>query len=335
MAKKKIFSIGNALSQGLEETIKSAQDYSGELRVDVIPIKKIDLDPENPRDFAITIYDIKNGIDNSDPNKTRKQNELNSLQSISNSIKVQGIINPITVYKHGDQYRLISGERRTLASILAGKTDVQAKILDEKPSQLKISLLQWIENIERSDLSLWERLTNIERIVEAYAQTNGIKADAITITELSNLIGCVKSHAMNYKSILNADNELKQLIFKNKIKNLEKAALISEIKSNEIRTQAIHACIGGATLKQLKTILENSQKLVSLKPIERRGRQTVSVNFGSTKNINVAKIIVESLLSNRALSNLNLADTKIDWGNPRTISEVFKKLLNTLEKISS
>ena len=49
MAKKKVFSIGSALSQGLEETIESAQNYSSELRVDVIPIKKIELDPSKSK----------------------------------------------------------------------------------------------------------------------------------------------------------------------------------------------------------------------------------------------------------------------------------------------
>src|SRR3990167_6261347 len=158
MAKKKVFTIGNALSQGLEETIESAQNYSSELRIDVIPLKKIELDPANPRNMALTMIDVQSGISDSDKERTRKMVELESLHSIANSIKTQGIINPVTVYKHGDKYRLIAGERRTLASILAGKTDIQAKILDSQPDELKISLLQWIENIERSDLSLWERL---------------------------------------------------------------------------------------------------------------------------------------------------------------------------------
>lgn len=334
MAKKKVFSIGSALSQGLEETIESAQNYSSELRVDVIPIKKIELDPANPRDLLLTMADVQNGINDSDNERMRKQDELDSLQSISNSIKSQGIINPITVYKHGEKYRLIAGERRTLASILAGKTDIQAKILDDKPDALKISLLQWIENIERSDLSLWERLSNLEKIINAYAQSKGMEPDQITISDLSGLIGCVKSHAMNYKAILNADTELKQLIFENKIKNLEKAALISDIKSTDIRQQAVDACIAGATLKQLKNIAEQgSKKPISMKSTERRGRQTTSVNFGVTKNINVARVVIESLLGNNALSKVTASFKDLDWKNHRAVSEAFKQLLKTLETI--
>lgn len=334
MAKKKVFSIGNALSQGLEDTIESAQNYSGELRIDIIPIRKIELDPANPRDLALTLDDVQHGISDFDTSKARKVEELDSLQSMANSIRTQGIINPVLVYKYGEKYRLIAGERRTLASILAGKTDIQAKILDDKPDQVKISLLQWIENIERSDLSLWERLTNFEMIINAYATSKGQEPNDITLAALSDLLGCVKSHAMNYKAIFNADGEIKQLIFENKIKHLEKAALISDIKSGDIRQQAIDACIAGATLKQLKTIADQSnRKLVPIKSADRRGRQTTTVHFGGTKNTNVAKVIIESLLNNRALSDVTFSFKNVDWNDHRSVSETFKQLLKTLEKL--
>jgi ParB family chromosome partitioning protein len=140
MAKKKVFNIGSALSSGLSETIKAAHNYSGELRVDVIPIKKIEVDPDNPRDLLIALEDLYLGISPSDTNFARKTNEQESLETLALSIKEQGIINPIIVYKHGEKYRLIAGERRTLASIMAGKVDIQAKILETKPSELKISI---------------------------------------------------------------------------------------------------------------------------------------------------------------------------------------------------
>lgn len=334
MAKKKVFSIGTALSQGLEETIESAQQYSSELRIDIIPLQKIELDPANPRDLVLDMNDVLNGISHHDSQKERKTEELDSLHSIAHSIQTQGIINPITVYKYGEKYRLIAGERRTLASILAGKKDIQAKILDGKPDELKISLLQWMENIERSDLSLWERLNNLEKIMKAYTTTKDLDKNQITITELSQLIGCVKSHAMNYKAILNADDELKQLIFENKIKNLEKAALLADIEPSPVRQQAIDACIAGATLKQLKSMIDQSKrKFLPIKTFEKRGRQTTTIHFGFTRNIHVAKTMIESLLNHSQLATVPSPLINIDWENPRMLSETFKRLLQTLEKL--
>lgn len=331
MAKKKVFSIGTALAQGLEETIESAQNYTGELRVDVIPLKKIELDPDNPRDLAINFNDAYNGLSTLDEDYVRKSTELESLQSIVHSIKTQGIINPVTVYKFGEKYRLIAGERRTLASILAGKTDIQAKILDSKPDELKISLLQWIENMERSDLSLWERLKNLEKIITA--KTKNIASDnALTMTELSHLIGCSKPHAMHYLAVLQADDQIKKLIQDNKIRNLEKAALIAEIKSIDSRESAIQACLNGATLKQLKAFAEYDQpKTFTYQPVERRGRQTTQIALGTTKNINVVRAIIDALVA--GLPSMQAEYQAIDWQNRRSVSDAFKRILKKLETI--
>lgn len=335
MAKKKVFSIGTALAQGLEETIESAQNYTGELRVEIIPLKKIETDPENPRDLAINADDLHMGLSATDIDYERKFVELESLQSIAHSIKTQGIINPITVYKYGEKYRLIAGERRTLASILAGKTDIQAKILNSKPDELKISLLQWIENVERSDLSLWERLKNLEKIVAAYAEKNNLPNLIISVTELSNLIGCTKPHAANYKAVLDADDELKQFIFSNQIRSLEKAAVIATIKGSDLKQHALDECLAGANLKRLKVIAASASTKIShsKKPAESRGRQTTTVNLGVTKNIEVAQLILDSILKNNALSPIAIHFKQVDWDDYRAINNTFKQLMKKLEEL--
>lgn len=337
MAKKKVFNIGNALSSGLEETITAAHNYSGELRVDIIPIKNIEVDPDNPRDFLISTHELFNGISSSDSDFARKIREKESLESLAHSIKEQGILNPIIVYKHAEKYRLIAGERRTLASVMAGYNDIQAKILDVRPSPLKISILQWIENIERSDLTLWERLRNLEKILSVYAQTKGITLDQITITELSNLIGCTKPHAINYKTVLIGNGEIRSLIQENKIKNLEKAALLSNIKAPDIRKNAIDACLAGAHLKKLKMIVDLGfeKQAAKVKSVERRGRQSNAVNFGATKNVNVARLIVDSVLSNNSLSHIGDYFKDINWNDYKSITNTFKQLVKKLEELQA
>lgn len=336
MAKKKVFSIGSSLSDGLEQTIAAAHNYSSDLRVDVIPLSKIETDPDNPRSLLISLDDITNGITNDDPFFEQKTQEIESLQSLSNSIKEQGIINPVIVYEHNGKYRLIAGERRTLASGLAQKTDIQAKILDGKPDEVKIRVLQWIENIERSDLSLAEKIDNLEKIIDAYARQNQISSREVTITDISQLVGCVKSHAMNLKSVLEADGDIKELIAKNQIRSLEKAAVISNIASVNLRKKALDECLNGATLKQLKSYLEkdkSTQKTPSLENIvvQKAGRPTLSVNFGKTPNVRVAGIILKSLITNPDISNLEMEVDSLDFESPKCISDAFKTLVRKLE----
>ena len=334
MSKRKSFTIGLALAQGLEETIESAQNHSGELRVDVLPLSKVEVDPDNPRDLSLRMEDIRHGIASNDIDHARKVLELESLQSLANSIQSQGIINPITVYKHGERYRLIAGERRTLASIVAGKSDIQARILDSKPDELRVSLLQWIENIERSDLSLWERLRNLEKIVAAHLKAKKTPADSITVTELSQLIGCSKPHAMDYKAVLDSDDQIRRLIHDDKIRNLQKASLIAGLANQEAREMAIDACINGATLKQLKSLsFQVKSKPVKQKVIEKRGRQTLAIQFGATKNVNVAKTILDAVLQSQTTSHLSHHFDDIDWSNYRSVADAFKTLLKQLEKL--
>jgi ParB family chromosome partitioning protein len=339
MAKKKVFQISNALTEGLEETVSAAHNYTGELRVEAISLRKIELDPENPRDLILTFEDLNDGIDKNDKDYLRKVEERASLQTLANSIREQGIINPVVVYKFGDKYRLVAGERRTLSSIIAGKGDIQAKILDTKPNELKISLLQWMENVERKDLSLWERLRNLEKILASFATNNSIETNEVTATDLARLLGCSLPHAMNYIAVLNADKKVKDLIRHNKIKNLEKAALIATIRSDGIKQAAIEACIAGATLKKLKTISTQDRvhKTITtqLAQPQTRGRQTSLVKLGTTKKIGVARLIIDSVLSHEKLTHLKHHFADLNWTDFKSINHAFKQLVKTLEKIDA
>lgn len=333
MAKKKVFSIGSALSTGLEETVTAAHSYSGELRIEIIPIRKIELDPDNPRELSLTLEDLYQGVDPSDLNALKKNQDIESLQSIAKSIKEQGIIHPIIVYRFGEKYRLVAGERRTLSSILANKLDIPAKILDIKPDELKISLLQWVENMERSDLSLHERIKNLKKIVDAHS-VSGVTISNITVTELSQLIGCSKAQAVSYKSVLNASSEVKQLIQDNKIRNLEKAALICETKNQTLKEYLISACLDGTPFKKLKIIAQQAMP-VTLKKThqEKRGRQSTQVHLGSTKNLEVARLILDSILKDNDLAHLASHFKQVEWNDPKQITEAFKELLAHLEEL--
>lgn len=334
MAKKKVFSIGSSLSDGLEQTIVAAQNYSSALRIDVIPIKKIELDPDNPRTLTITTNDMINGLSTDDPLYIQKSRDLESLQTLSTSIQEQGIINPILVYEKNGLYRLIAGERRTLASILAKKTDIQAKILDDKPDELKIRLLQWIENIERTDLTLMERMDNLEKIVLAFAKLHDLTLQKVRITDISQLIGCTKPHAINLKAVLTAAPEIKQLIADNKIRNLEKAALLTMIQSPFLREHAIADCVRGATLKRLKTYLEQDKTKLDINALAHLDDSApLVIHFGTTKNMHVARTIFDSIVSHESFTNFVSEFEIIDRNNPKVISHAFKQLIKKLEEI--
>lgn len=334
MAKKKSFSIGHSLTQALSDTVNAAKNYAGGLHIEVIPLQKIEIDPDNPRDLSLNITDVCNGLSSDDSLYERKLREKDALTTITHSIKEQGILNPIIVYKQGEKYRIIAGERRTLASILAGKEDIQAKVLDEKPDPLKLGLLQWIENMEREDLSLWERTRNLEKIIGCYAQENKIKTAQVSATALSQLLGCSLQQAINYKSVLDAPAKLRSAIQENQIRNLEKAVAIVKAPI-KLQDYLIDLCKEGATLKKLKALASQSQIQPQKLKKDGRGRQATRVNFGATQHIHVAKMMMESILQSKKLSHLHHRFKHIDWQDYKAVTESFKTLIKMLEKIDS
>lgn len=325
---KKSFKIRGNLAEALDDTVSSAKNNAGELHIEVIPLRKIEIDPDNPRDLSLNFIDITSGLTGTAEEKLIKKEEKNSLSSMVKSIREQGVINPVVVYKQGDMYRLIAGERRTLASMISEKVDIPAKILTEKPDQLKLSLIQWIENIEREDLSLWERLRNLEKILAAYCSKRSKLLSEITATDLSQIIGCSIQQASNYRNILNASKQLKTNIQSGKIKNIEKASLIAK-SSNEIQATLLQACLDGNTLSEMK-------KMAKAKPDKNvktpKGRPVSKISFGSTNSTQVAKAILESVMKNKVLEKHTVNLGQVVWDDPRSIAAVFRKLIKSLEQ---
>ncbi len=303
MAKRKAFSINPSLSRSLEETILAAQDYSGQLLVEVISIDRLELDPDNPRELHLSFQDVREGLLEGDPLVELKKNELASLESLSKSIGAQGLINPITVYKHQDKYRLIAGERRTLASILAGKTQIQCRILEDKPNALNRVILQWMENNEREDLTLWERLNNLRVILKIYSDEHDKNPDRVTAAELSDLTGISVSQAAQYRLVLQANSNLWQAIKENKISNLDKAAFIVKAALKD-QDALVVLCQQGASLRELKAATEKFFVQKSSNPVSSSPVFSVAL-----KNDKVMHLILHALSEQGLISSMkNPAD---------------------------
>jgi len=98
------------------------------------------------------------------PYQPRVHFDKDALEELSESIKVQGIIQPITVRRLGDnEYQLISGERRFQASKMAGFTRIPAYIRTANDQQMLEMAL--IENIQRENLNALEIAQSYQRLL--------------------------------------------------------------------------------------------------------------------------------------------------------------------------
>jgi len=332
MTKRKRFGVSQALTRGLSETIHVVENNAGIFRNVILPLSRIELDPDNPRKLTISLADVQNGLDKNDVAYERKSAELEKLRELANTIESSGIINPIVVYKRGETYRVVAGERRCLASILAGKNEIEARVFNEKPKGFELKLIQWIENTAREDLTLEERIGNIRDIIQEYQLQHN--TDDLSATLLKTITGLSLPQASYYLAVLNAPHDLKRAIENGKIGSLDKAAIIAGIGSDELRNQALQACIEGCSLKELRQIIakeKQAHKKQAMPPKSKRGRVVTRVNMGFTLNTMVVHSIVAAVLMQPDFKKYADIFSRVKWDQYDQAARAFQKLIEILE----
>ena len=134
-------------------------------------------------------------------NQPRTHFDEKALQELAESIKVLGIIQPITVRKDGAKFEIISGERRYRASKMAGLKEIPAYIrLVNDQELLEMAL---VENIQREDLDAIEVALTYQRLLEEIG---------LTQEALSQRVGKERSTITNSIRLLKLNPDVQQAI---------------------------------------------------------------------------------------------------------------------------
>lgn len=331
MVKK--FKLGNLENvvpkENIKRTLEIADDYAGELSIEVLPLEKIELDPDNRRELTLTLDDALSGIKTNDPDYDKKKQDWKSLESLAKTIKDNKLINPISVYRYANKCRLIAGERRTLASAIAGKKEIIARISNQRPVGTKLRILQWIENNERSDLSLYERILSLEDIVREHFKENKQEDGKLTAKLLSDLTAVSPTQARRYIIVLNSNGKIREGIKSGKLENIKLIELICSAKE-EYQNEILESALSGYShteLVKLKKSLESSQVKK-----QTRGRKKTNVNLGKVQG-NVAKVIMQSIINektiinSKALGKLKALFNKEKWVDNCSIEKTFQQAI--------
>jgi len=126
---------------------------------------------ERPSPFAVPLgqdgYEIAVEHIEPDPNQPRKTFDEEELRHLADSIRENGLLQPIVVYRSdgSDRYRIIAGERRYRAAILAGRATVPCLEMPPDFDRDLVDQLQLVENIQRADLHPIEAAEAIDAYV--------------------------------------------------------------------------------------------------------------------------------------------------------------------------
>jgi len=151
------------------------------------------------------------------PFQPRNEFEDEALSELAESILIHGVIQPITVRKIGnDKYEIISGERRTRASIIAGLERIPAYVrLANDQEMLEMAL---IENIQREDLNAIEISLSYKRLLDEC----GLRQE-----ELGERVGKKRSTVNNYLRLLKLPESIQGALRRNEISMGHARALIN------------------------------------------------------------------------------------------------------------
>ena len=164
---------------------------------------------------SISTISVKHIIEN--PFQPRSMFTQEALEELGESIKVHGLIQPITVRKLGnDQFQIISGERRWRASKLLGLSEIPAYIrIANDQSMLEMAL---IENIQRENLDAIEIALSYERLINECKLSQENMADRV---------GKKRSTVTNYLRLLNLPDIIQLGIREKKISMGHARALLA------------------------------------------------------------------------------------------------------------
>lgn len=145
------------------------------------------------------IYNIPQAMIVPNPNQPRKRFDYDELENLAQSIRENGILQPITVRKREDKkYELVSGERRLRAARLVGIVKIPSIVIniDDKSS----AMFSIIENLQRQSLNFFEEAEAIEKLVGEFAMSR---------EEVAQKLGLAPSTVSNKLRILRLPEEMR------------------------------------------------------------------------------------------------------------------------------
>ncbi|ABE51015.1 ParB/RepB/Spo0J family partition protein [Methylobacillus flagellatus] len=147
-----------------------------------------------------------------------------SLASLADSIRAQGIMQPILVREvAAGKYEIIAGERRWRAAKLAGLTEVPVLVRDiPDESALAMAL---IENIQRENLNPLEEAQGIQRLINEFNMTHQAAADAV---------GRSRSVVTNLLRLQNLSNKVQEMLMEGQLDMGHARALLSLPDANQV-----------------------------------------------------------------------------------------------------
>ena len=180
------------------------------------------------------------------PFQTRYVEDDDALQELADSIKANGVVQPIVVRpaEESGRYVLILGERRLHASKKAEKTHIPALV--RRVSEQQAAEMTIIENLQREDLSPLEQAQAFKVLSTQFS---------LTQEEISQRVGLSRASIANYMRLLKLPREVMQMLAEKRINFAQAKELLKLGDNDRIAEAAIYAVKKGMNIEQIEMLV--------------------------------------------------------------------------------
>lgn len=257
-----------------ENESKFSPDTQLQSSINELPIDRIKANPFQPR----TVWDDQ------------------KLSDLADSIRENGIIQPIIVRKNTDGYEIVAGERRYRAACLAGLEKVP--VLERQATDDEMLELALVENIHRADLNPIERAKAYQRFIETFN---------LNQTEAAKRLGEDRTVIANHLRILGLPKDIRDMLSDLRL-SMGHARAILAVPSDELRRKlANRALAGRLSVREVERMVRKhlegqtekishiTEKQAHIVDLERRLQSLLGtrVNIKPNKRANRGRIIID------------------------------------------
>ena len=246
------------------------------------------------------------------PMQPRTHFDEASLESLAESIRTHGVVQPLLVRRRDGGFELIAGERRWRAAKLAGLTRVPVAVKDvPDDSLLEIAL---IENIQRE---------NLNPIEEAQAYKKLIETVGLTQEALASRVGRDRSYITNYLRLLRLPDDLQQLVKEGRLSTGHARTILALSHPDQQRRVARQIIDGGLSVRATEQLV---QRLAEEKPA-----RTPSAPKAVDPNVRAAETKLRRALGTQVkilISEQGRGKVEISFFNSQDLDRIYNLLMN-------
>jgi ParB-like chromosome segregation protein Spo0J len=331
-----------------------------EIDVRAITLNLIILDPTNPRELDIDPDEITSNIDVlklpesafSDEDdewidlykakvfsvfgETKKALDFLNVAIFAADLKSPtNLLNPVSVWREETSFYLFTGERRFLAHLLLGAHQIYARIWDSKPDRFELRILQWQENNLRENLSLHEKLKNMQQILDEWSLK--YPDQKMTVRKFARLVSKNRSQAGCYLRVVRSEDEaLQKAIQLGAVSSIDLASELAGLDQNNLALYLSKIDSGETITKEIISQEKNDPSNLSAqkkpKDNEPKTKKQFALKVNKKADQKPIAFIVNTLVEKINSESLSNIINSYDLDDPKELPKALNSVLEFIEE---